>query len=124
MVYVGEEIVPFNEFIKMAYMQRTQLSATGFYKTPNIYWDRAAGKGNPFYYYAYGAACSEVLIDTLTGEYRIEKTDILGSNFDVQFSNNICFPEIRLGFHHFIHQAKDKMEAVVTAFITHLKAAL
>ena len=77
MVYVGEEIVPFNEFIKMAYMQRTQLSATGFYKTPNIYWDRAAGKGNPFYYYAYGAACSEVLIDTLTGEYRIEKTDIL-----------------------------------------------
>ncbi len=42
----------------------------------------------------------------------IEKTDILGSNFDVQFSNNICFPEVKLGFHHFIHQAKDKMEAV------------
>ena len=42
----------------------------------------------------------------------IEKTNILGSNFDVQFSNNICFPEMRLGFHHFIHQAKDKMEAV------------
>ena len=42
----------------------------------------------------------------------IEKTDILGSNFDVQFSNNICFPEIKLGFHHFIHQAKDKMETV------------
>ena len=61
----------------MAYMQRTQLSATGFYKTPDIHWDRTAGKGNPFYYYAYGAACTEVSIDTLTGEYRIEKTDIL-----------------------------------------------
>ena len=42
----------------------------------------------------------------------IDKTNVLGSNFDVQFSNNICFPEVRLGFHHFIHQAKDKMEAV------------
>jgi len=77
LVHVGEKIIPFNEFIKMAYMQRTQLSATGFYKTPDIHWDRTAGKGNPFYYYAYGAACTEVSIDTLTGEYRIEKTDIL-----------------------------------------------
>jgi len=42
----------------------------------------------------------------------IEKTDILGSTFDVQFSNSICFPEIKLGFHHFIHKTKDKMEAV------------
>ena len=75
--YVVEEIVPLNEFRKMAYRQRTQGAATGLEKTPNIYWDRAAGKGSPFYYYAYGAACSEVLIDTLTGEYRIEKTDIL-----------------------------------------------
>lgn len=42
----------------------------------------------------------------------LDTTNIIGSNFDVQFSNNICFPEVRLGFHHFIHQAKDKMEAV------------
>ena len=42
----------------------------------------------------------------------IEKTDIIGSTFDVQFSNSICFPEIKLGFHHFIHKTKDKMEAV------------
>jgi xanthine dehydrogenase large subunit len=77
LVHIREKTIPFNEFIKMAYMHRTQLSATGFYKTPDIHWDRTAGKGNPFYYYAYGAACTEVSIDTLTGEYRIERTDIL-----------------------------------------------
>ena len=77
MVHVGKEAFRFNEFIKMAYMERVQLSAAGFYKTPDIHWDRAAGKGKPFYYYAYGAACSEVTIDTLTGEYRVDQTDIL-----------------------------------------------
>ena len=77
MVHVGKEAFRFNEFIKMAYMERVQLSAAGFYKTPDIHWDRAAGKGKPFYYYAYGAACSEVSIDTLTGEYRVDQTDIL-----------------------------------------------
>jgi len=77
MVHVGKEAFRFNEFIKMAYMERVQLSAAGFYKTPYIHWDRAAGKGKPFYYYAYGAACSEVSIDTLTGEYRVDQTDIL-----------------------------------------------
>ncbi len=53
------------------------MSAAGFYKTPEIHWDRAAGKGRPFYYFAYGAACSEVSIDTLTGEYHVDRTDIL-----------------------------------------------
>ncbi|MDB9990966.1 xanthine dehydrogenase molybdopterin binding subunit [Amylibacter sp.] len=77
MVHVGKEAFRFNEFIKMAYMERVQLSAAGFYKTPDIHWDRAAGKGKPFYYYAYGAACSEVSIDTFTGEYRVDQTDIL-----------------------------------------------
>lgn len=76
-VQIGEERLSFDAFIKKAYMARVQLSATGFYKTPDIHWDRAAGKGRPFYYFAYGAACSEVSIDTLTGEYRIERTDIL-----------------------------------------------
>ena len=76
-VRVGTEIIPFDAFIKQAYMARVQLSAAGFYKTPDIHWDRAAGKGRPFYYYAYGAACSEVSVDTLTGEYRVERTDIL-----------------------------------------------
>ena len=58
-------------------MARVQLSAAGFYKTPDIHWDREAGTGRPFYYFAYGAAVSEVSIDTLTGEYQVDRVDIL-----------------------------------------------
>jgi xanthine dehydrogenase molybdopterin-binding subunit B len=58
-------------------MNRVQLSAAGFYKTPKIHWDRANGRGHPFYYFAYGAAVSEVTIDTLTGEYQLDRVDIL-----------------------------------------------
>lgn len=76
-VRIGNEIVPFDTFIKAAYYDRVQLSAAGFYKTPKIHWDRAAGRGHPFYYFAYGAAVSEVSIDTLTGEYMVDRTDIL-----------------------------------------------
>ncbi|MGV2977459.1 xanthine dehydrogenase molybdopterin binding subunit [Roseibium alexandrii] len=77
MVQVGQEVVSFSDLVRKAYMARVHLSAAGFYKTPKIHWDRAAGKGRPFYYYAYGASCSEVSVDTLTGEYRVERTDIL-----------------------------------------------
>ncbi|EPX80317.1 xanthine dehydrogenase molybdopterin binding subunit [Litoreibacter arenae] len=76
-VQVGDEIISFPDFIKQAYMARVHLSAAGFYKTPKIHWNRDTGQGRPFYYYAYGAACSEVSVDTLTGEYRVERTDIL-----------------------------------------------
>ncbi|MEW2916147.1 xanthine dehydrogenase molybdopterin binding subunit [Ruegeria sp. ANG10] len=76
-VHIGQEVLPFDTFIKQAYLARVQLSAAGFYKTPKIHWDRAKGQGRPFYYYSYGASCSEVTIDTLTGEYRIERTDLL-----------------------------------------------
>ena len=76
-VHIGKHTMAFDAFIKEAYMARVQLSATGFYKTPKIHWDRSKGQGRPFYYFAYGAACSEVTIDTLTGEYRVERTDIL-----------------------------------------------
>ncbi|RBI73054.1 xanthine dehydrogenase molybdopterin binding subunit [Roseovarius sp. TE539] len=76
-VQVGGETVPFADLVRAAYAARVHLSAAGFYKTPRIHWDRAAGKGRPFYYFAYGAACSEVSVDTLSGEYRIERTDIL-----------------------------------------------
>ncbi|MEM6563949.1 MAG: xanthine dehydrogenase molybdopterin binding subunit [Pseudomonadota bacterium] len=76
-VHVGIETFSFNEFIKLAYMARVQLSAAGFYKTPKIHWDRAKGQGRPFFYFAYGAACSEVTIDTLTGEYHVDRADIL-----------------------------------------------
>ncbi len=76
-VHIGEEVLPFDAFIKQAYLARVQLSAAGFYKTPKIHWDRDKGQGRPFYYYAYGASCSEVTIDTLTGEYRVDRTDVL-----------------------------------------------
>lgn len=76
-VRVGEIEIPFPDFIKQAYFARVQLSAAGFYKTPKIHWDRKAGRGTPFYYFAYGASCTEVSIDTLTGEYLIDRTDIL-----------------------------------------------
>ncbi|MGB3501748.1 MAG: xanthine dehydrogenase molybdopterin binding subunit [Mesorhizobium sp.] len=76
-VRVGNQEIPFAELVRQAYMARVQLSAAGFYKTPKIHWDRDKGQGHPFYYFAYGASCSEVSIDTLTGEYMVERTDIL-----------------------------------------------
>lgn len=76
-VRVGAECFSFAEFIQQAYIGRVSLSATGFYKTPKIHFDRATGKGHPFFYYSTGAAVSEVLIDTLTGEYRLLRADIL-----------------------------------------------
>ncbi len=76
-VRIGETEIPFNDLVKKAYIARVQLSAAGFYKTPKIHWDRSKGRGHAFYYYAYGAACSEVSVDTLTGEYVVERTDIL-----------------------------------------------
>ncbi|NMG39231.1 xanthine dehydrogenase molybdopterin binding subunit [Chelativorans sp. ZYF759] len=76
-VRIGNQEIPFGDLVKQAYMARIQLSAAGFYKTPKIHWDRDAGSGRPFYYYAYGAACAEVSIDTLTGEYMVDRVDIL-----------------------------------------------
>ena len=76
-VRVGARDMAFAELIDAAYMGRVSLSSTGFYKTPKIHWDRASGRGRPFYYFAYGAACSEVTVDTLTGEYRVVRVDIL-----------------------------------------------
>jgi xanthine dehydrogenase large subunit len=67
----------FSEVAQIAYQARISLSATGFYKTPDIQWDRIKGQGRPFFYFAYGAAITEVAIDTLTGENRILRTDIL-----------------------------------------------
>ena len=58
-------------------MNRVSLSATGFYKTPDIYFDKEAGRGRPFYYYAFGAACTEVVVDSTTGEHRVTQVDIL-----------------------------------------------
>jgi xanthine dehydrogenase large subunit len=77
MVQAGAERLSFVELVQQAYRARVSLSATGYYKTPGIHWDRATGRGHPFYYFAYGAAVSEVTVDTLTGEYRVDRVDIL-----------------------------------------------
>ncbi|MDE3239490.1 MAG: xanthine dehydrogenase molybdopterin binding subunit [Paracoccaceae bacterium] len=76
-VFVGGADYSFEQVAKLCYEGRVSLSATGFYKTPKITWDRVRGTGRPFYYFAYGAAVTEVVIDTLTGENRILRTDIL-----------------------------------------------
>ncbi|WP_299752970.1 xanthine dehydrogenase molybdopterin binding subunit [Devosia sp.] len=76
-VRVGRHLIAWPEMIEQAYGARVSLSAAGFYKTPHISWDRKAGKGSPYLYFTYGAACSEVAVDTLTGEYVVLRTDIL-----------------------------------------------
>lgn len=76
-VILGSETMGFPEFIKLAYMNRVSLSSTGFYKTPKIGYDRKAAKGRPFLYFANGASVSEVIVDTLTGEYKVTQVDIL-----------------------------------------------
>jgi xanthine dehydrogenase large subunit len=76
-VTVGGTVMTFAEAANIAYQNRISLSATGFYKTPDLAWDRIKGKGRPFFYFSQGAAITEVVIDTLTGENRILRADIL-----------------------------------------------
>jgi xanthine dehydrogenase large subunit len=76
-VTVGGTDMSFAEAATRVYMGRVSLSSTGFYATPDIHWDRKAGRGRPFYYFAYGAAVTEVVIDTMTGENRILRADIV-----------------------------------------------
>ena len=76
-VRVGNREMTFGELVNDAYMARISLSATGFYRTPKIHYDTENHTGRPFYYFAYGAAVSEVLLDTLTGENRVTRVDIL-----------------------------------------------
>ena len=76
-VFIGNQSVPFAELIRKAYFARVSLSSTGFYKTPKIHWDAAKGRGRPFFYFSYGAACSEVLVDVTTGEMKVQRVDIV-----------------------------------------------
>jgi len=76
-VRVGRKALPFVELVKLAHRQRVSLSSTGFYRTPKIHWDKKRKWGRPFLYFACGAAVSEVEVDTLTGEYRVRRVDIL-----------------------------------------------
>ncbi len=76
-VFAGNISMSFGELAKACRLARVQLSHAGYYKTPEIHWDRPRAKGRPFSYFAYGAACSEVAIDTLTGEMRVLRADLL-----------------------------------------------
>jgi xanthine dehydrogenase large subunit len=76
-VQVGDDRLSFAELVHKAWFGRVSLSATGFYRTPKINYDRSTFSGRPFFYYAYGAAVSEVVLDVLTGENRLTRVDIL-----------------------------------------------
>lgn len=73
----ANSFLEFSELAKLCFLERVSLSATGFYRTPDIHWDRATMRGKPFFYFSYGAAVSEVIVDTLTGEHRCLRTDIV-----------------------------------------------
>ena len=73
----GRRDMPFGELVSAAYIARVQLWSDGFYATPGLSWDRATMTGKPFFYFAYGAAVSEVIVDTLTGEHRLLAVDVL-----------------------------------------------
>lgn len=76
-VSINEHKIPFPDLIQKAYLARVQLWSDGFYKTPDLQWNPETLNGNPFYYFSYGAAVSEVIVDTLTGEWKLIQTDIL-----------------------------------------------
>ncbi|MDE2277308.1 MAG: xanthine dehydrogenase molybdopterin binding subunit, partial [Burkholderiales bacterium] len=76
-VWIGARALPFVEVVEAAYEARVQLWSDGFYATPGLHWNRQTLQGNPFYYYAWGAAVSQVLLDTLTGEWKLLRADVL-----------------------------------------------
>ncbi len=73
----SNQVLGFGELARLCYLGRVSLSSTGYYKTPKIHWDGAAMKGRPFFYFAFGAAAAEVAIDTLTGESRVLRADLV-----------------------------------------------
>ncbi len=77
LVRANGQAIAFAEFVELAYMKRVQLWSDGFYATPKVHWDARTLTGHPFYYFAYGAAVSEVVVDTLTGEWKLVRADVL-----------------------------------------------
>ena len=75
--HIPNSKIPFNDLIEEAYFNQISLSATGFYKTPDIHFDTEKGRGKPFHYFSFGMAVSQVLLDTLTGHHEILKTFIV-----------------------------------------------
>jgi xanthine dehydrogenase large subunit len=90
-VTLGQHRLPFADVVQAAYLARVQLWSDGFYATPGLSWDKQTLQGRPFHYYAYGAAVSEVLVDTLTGEWRLLRADLL------QDAGNSLNPAIDIG---------------------------
>jgi xanthine dehydrogenase large subunit len=76
-VHVNNQTIAFEELVRKAYLARVQLWSDGFYATPGLHWDPKTMSGNPFSYFAYGASVSEVIIDTLTGEWKLLRADAL-----------------------------------------------
>ena len=80
-VHIGgpasNHILEFGELAKLCWLGRVSLSATGFYRTPDLHWDRETMKGSPFFYFSFGASVAEVAIDTLTGEMRVMRADLV-----------------------------------------------
>ncbi len=76
-VFAAGRAMPWAELVQAAYLARVQLWSDGFYATPGLSWDRQTMQGRPFFYFAYGAAVSEVLVDTLTGEWKLQRADVL-----------------------------------------------
>ena len=76
-VRIGRQSISLAGLARLAFVERVSLSSTGYYATPKITWDRDTASGRPFLYFAYGAACAEVTVDTLTGEMRVDRVDLL-----------------------------------------------
>lgn len=76
-VSINGKQLTFDALVQQAYLERVQLWSDGFYATPKLHWDRNRLTGRPFYYFAYGAAVSEVIVDTLTGEFKLLRADLL-----------------------------------------------
>ncbi|WP_395068809.1 xanthine dehydrogenase molybdopterin binding subunit [Paraburkholderia silvatlantica] len=77
LVRANGKAIAFGELVELAYLKRVQLWSDGFYATPKVHWDARTLTGHPFYYFAYGAAVSEVVVDTLTGEWKLVRADVL-----------------------------------------------
>jgi len=76
-IYAGNRSISFAELAALSWEKRVSLSATGFYRTPKVHWDVTTATGRPFYYFTYGAAAAEVAIDTLTGEMRVLRAEMV-----------------------------------------------
>ena len=76
-VHVNGTVLGFAALVRMAYLDSVQLWSDGFYATPDLHWNNQTLQGHPFYYFAYGAAVSEVVVDSLTGEWKLLRADLL-----------------------------------------------